>query len=333
MKAARTVVTLGHAVRAAGNLKVRQPLGRVIVVAPPEQKERLLSNAALITDELNVKTMELAPDEAELVTYQLMPNNPRLGPRLGSLFPKVRAALNHRMLTSPLYVIGALRSGKSITLKVDDQTVELAPDDVIITPQPRPGFAVKAEGEYVVALDTTITPELRAEGLAREVVRRVQDLRKSAGFDISDRIVTHYAASEGLTKAIAAHADYIKGETLSERLEAGALPEVAAVADDSFDGEALKLALVKVGAPQPEAKSRTERKPKRKAKPAAKSRTEKKAKPKAAKPKAKAKPAAKSRTERVVKRVKKAVKKSVSVRRKTPARKPAAKARRKTTRR
>ncbi|MGH2521789.1 MAG: DUF5915 domain-containing protein, partial [Anaerolineales bacterium] len=247
MHAARTVVTLGHAVRAAGNLKVRQPLSRVVVVAPPEQRERLRNNAALITDELNVKEMEFAANEAELVTYRLMPDNRALGPKFGALFPKVRAAL---AATDPQAAVLRLRSGQPLALEVEGQRVELSAGEVIVTPLPRPGFAVKAEGEYVVALDTAITPELRAEGWAREVVRRVQDLRKSAGFDIADRIRTYYIASAGLAEAVTTHADYIKGETLSVELVSGKGPEDAATAEDSFDGEMLALGLVRV---QPEA--------------------------------------------------------------------------------
>ncbi|MDW8324980.1 MAG: class I tRNA ligase family protein [Anaerolineales bacterium] len=243
MEAARTVVTLGHAVRAASNLKVRQPLSRVVVVAPPEQRERLRRNAILITDELNVKTLEFAQNEAELVTYRLLPDNRALGPRFGPLFPKVRAAL---AAADPNAAVATLRSGQPLRLQVEGQEVELVSGEVIITPQPKSGFAVKAEGEYVVALDTTVTPELRAEGLAREFVRRVQDLRKTAGFDIADRIVTHYRASEALAAAVDKWADYIKTETLSVRLESGDWPDGAATAEDSFDGETLRLGLVKV---------------------------------------------------------------------------------------
>jgi isoleucyl-tRNA synthetase len=243
MAAARAVVALGHAVRAGGNLKVRQPLGRVVVVAPPEQRHRLQSHAALVTDELNVKLLEFTADEAELVTYKLLPDNRTLGPKFGPLFPKVRAALT---AVDPQAAALVLRSGQNLALSVDGQTVELTPADVIITPQPRPGFAVKAEGDYVVALDTVVTPELRAEGWARELVRRVQDLRKSAGFEISDRVTTYYTATLGLAEAIAAHGDYLKGETLSLALVNGPAPEGAAMLEDTFDGEQVKLGLVKV---------------------------------------------------------------------------------------
>jgi isoleucyl-tRNA synthetase len=237
------VVTLGHAVRAAGNLKVRQPLSRVVVVAPPAQRERLAHMRALITDELNVKALEFAENEAELVTYRLMPDNRALGPRFGPLFPKVRAALAE---ANPQAAVTILRAGQKLALDVEGQLAELGAGDVIITPQPRAGFAVKAEGEHVVALDTAVTPALKAEGLAREFVRRVQDLRKTAGFDIADRIATYFIASPELAAAVMAHAEYIQSETLSVALTAGSGPDGAAVAEDTFDGEKVSLALEKI---------------------------------------------------------------------------------------
>jgi isoleucyl-tRNA synthetase len=239
MEAARTVVTLGHAVRAAGNLKVRQPLARVVVVAPPEQRDRLRHNAALVTDELNVKALEFAPNEAELVTYKLMPENRTLGPKFGPLFPRMRAAL---AATDPNEAVATLRSGQPLRLQVEGQEVELVAGDVIVTPQPKSGFAVKAEGEYVVALDTTVTPELRAEGLAREFVRRVQDLRKTAGFDIADRIETYYSGSPGISASAAQFSDYIKNETLSLSFTSGSPgTNVPPQFTDEFDGEKLDL--------------------------------------------------------------------------------------------
>jgi len=261
MGAAKTVVTLGHAVRAAGNLKVRQPLGRVLVVAPAEHHAGLKRMAALVLEELNVKALVLVENEADLVTYKLMPDNRTLGPKFGALFPKVRAALAE---TDPQAAVLTLRAGKNLTLSVDGQPMALTAPEVIITPQPRPGFAVRAEGAYVVALDTAITPELKAEGLAREVVRRIQDLRKTAGFDIADRIATYYLPSDGLRQAIETHADYIKGETLTVELVIGNLPDGAAKAEDEFDGEKLALALVKVETPKLKA---TKPKPAAKRKP------------------------------------------------------------------
>ncbi|MBP7691130.1 MAG: class I tRNA ligase family protein, partial [Anaerolineales bacterium] len=314
MSAARMVVTLGHAVRAAGSLKVRQPLGRVVVVAPPAQRERLSHMRALITDELNVKALEFAADEAELVTYKLMPDNRALGPKFGPLFPKVRAALTD---ANPQAAVNILRSGQKLALDVDGQLAELTAGDVIITPQPKPGFAVRAEGEYVVALDTAVTPALRAEGLAREFVRRVQDLRKSAGFDIADRIATYFIASPGLAAAVMTHAEYIQAETLSVALSAGGGPDGAATAEDAFDGEKVRVVIVKA---KPAAKKAT----KAKAKPAAKKAT--KAKPatkKAAKPKTK--PAAKKATKPATKKATKAKAKPAAKKAAKKATKPATK--------
>jgi isoleucyl-tRNA synthetase len=242
MAIARTVVTLGHATRAAGNLKVRQPLARVVAAVSPEQRAGLMRMSALVADELNVKAVEFAANEADLITYKLLPNSKLLGPKYGQLFPKLRAAL---AACDAYAAVQTLRAGRNLPLTADGQTVELTPDEVLINPQPREGFAVMVEGEVVVALDTVVTPELRAEGLAREFVRRVQDLRKTAGFDIADRIRTHYTASAGLAAAVAAHADYIKGETLSLELTAGPAPEGAAVAEDKFDGEELKVGVVR----------------------------------------------------------------------------------------
>ncbi len=242
MDAARQVVTLGHGVRGEANLKVRQPLARVLVVVPQETRARLAHMRELVTDELNVKALEFVKNEADLVTYNLLPDNRALGPKFGARFPKVRAALAQ---TDAVRAVATLRAGKHLVLDVDGQTVELAPNEVLVTPQPRAGFAVKAEGAYVVALDTTVTPELRAEGLAREFVRHVQDLRKSAGFEIEDRIVTHYAASDGLSRAVRAHAKYIQSDTLSVKLVAGIAPEGAAKVEDEFDGESVEIGIVK----------------------------------------------------------------------------------------
>jgi isoleucyl-tRNA synthetase len=242
MDAARKVVNLGHSVRAENNLKVRQPLGRVVVVAPQEQRARLAHMSALITDELNVKAMQLIEKEAELVTYRLLPDNRLLGPKFGKAFPQLRAALN---AADPYAAVGTLRAGQNLALDVDGQRVELAPNEVLITPQPKPGFAVKADGDYVVALNTNVTAELKAEGLAREFVRRVQDLRKSAGFEIADHIRVYYTATPTLANALEQFRDYIMGETLAEKMSAGAAPAAAAVAEDAFDGEKATIAIVR----------------------------------------------------------------------------------------
>jgi len=248
MATARVVVALGHATRAAHNLKVRQPLARAVAVVPPEQAAGLVRMQALVADELNVKTVELAANEAELITYRLLPNNKLLGPKFGARFPQVRAVL---AAADPAAAVLTLRAGHTLDLALEDgELAALTLDEVIINPQPRPGFAVAAGGEVVVALDTTLTPELRAEGYAREIVRRIQDLRKSAGFDIADRIVTYYQCAPELADTFIGFANYIKSETLSLDLLSGAAPAQAATASDTIEGFAMTISLTPANDPE-----------------------------------------------------------------------------------
>ncbi len=243
MAAARQVVTLGHATRANNNLKVRQPLGKVIVVVPEARRSAVVRMSDVIADELNVKTVELAADEAELVTYKLLPDNKKLGPRFGAKFPLVRKALAEADTTR---VVAAIRSGSPVTLGGGEDTVELAPDEILVTPQPREGFAVSSEAGVVVALDTALTPALVREGLARDIVRRIQDLRKKAGFDISDRIVAAAQAEGELRAAIEAWQDYVRAETLSDELRFGAPEPGMLTEEDSLDGMRLALGVKRV---------------------------------------------------------------------------------------
>jgi isoleucyl-tRNA synthetase len=232
----RAVVTLGHSIRSSSNLKVRQPLGKALVVVAHDQRRRVERTADIIADELNVKSVELAEDEAALVTYKLLPDNKKLGPKFGAKFPQVRSALQS---ADAFAVVHAVRSGQSVTVG----EFELAADEILITPQPREGFAIASEGGVVVALDTHVTPELKQEGQAREVVRRVQDLRKTAGFEISDHIVLTYQAEGEMQATIEQWGAYIKSETLADELRAGE-PQ-GTTDEDEIDGAKVRLGVVK----------------------------------------------------------------------------------------
>ncbi len=245
MAAVRQAVTLGHATRAASGVKVRQPLGRAMIVAEAAQKAGIARLADILTDELNVKTIEFVEREQELVTYKLLPDNKVLGPKFGKQFPAVRAALSE---LAPYPAVRALRAGQAVLLTVEDQPVELAPNEVIIQVTPHEGYAVQAEGGVVVALDIHLTPELLAEGLAREVVRRIQTMRKEAGFELSDRIETAYQTSGDMAEAIKSWADYIKAETLSLRLAANEQPKGEKVESFKLEGRPLTLAIKRVAA-------------------------------------------------------------------------------------
>ncbi|MBI5565608.1 MAG: hypothetical protein HY870_11965 [Chloroflexi bacterium] len=170
------------------------------------------------------------------MTYKLLPDNKKLGPKFGQKFPQVRTVLQN---ADGFAVASAVRSGQSVTLG----EFTLASDEILVTPQPREGFAIASEGGVVVALDTYITPELKSEGQAREVVRRVQDLRKQAGFEISDHIALTYQADGDVKAAIEQWATYIQSETLADSLTEGE-PQ-GTMDEDEIDGVKVKLGVKK----------------------------------------------------------------------------------------
>jgi len=138
-----------------------------------------------------------------------------------------------------------LLAGKSLKVQVNGDSYDVLPEEVEVKALAKEGFAVAEEGAYVAALVTDLTPELIREGLAREFVRRVQDLRKSADLDVADRIELFVDASPGLRSAIEAHKDYITSETLTSNLVFEGLPPGASSVEDTFEGEKLTVGLVK----------------------------------------------------------------------------------------
>ncbi len=238
---ARRTVNLGHSTRAQSKVKLRQPLARAMIVADEAARESICGHADVISDELNVKEIEFVERESDLVTYKIMPDNRKLGPKFGASFPKVRAALS---ALDAFSVAGAVKSGQSISLSVEGEAVMLAPDDILVQAVPREGLVVAGDAGIVVALDTRLSESLEYEGLAREVVRHLNDLRKEAGLELTDRIMTEYAASAKLEAAVLAFSDYIRAETLSVGLNRSDSPS-GKVASDSFDGESLTIGIVK----------------------------------------------------------------------------------------
>ena len=237
MALARQIASLGLSARNSAGLKVRQPLAKVLVYT---SGERSLDSEMvdIITDELNVKTFEFVEEAGRLVSYRLMPDNKLLGPRFGAQFPKVRAALGKADAAS---IASDVQAGLAVKLQVDGQTVELSPEEILIQTEPAEGLAVAADKLVTVAIDANLTPELRAEGLAREVVRRVQAMRKDAGFNIEDRITTYYHAEANLAQVFADWAEYIQAETLTTHLVAGQPPSEAYSEVHKVDGVELTL--------------------------------------------------------------------------------------------
>ncbi|MDO8532363.1 MAG: isoleucine--tRNA ligase [Dehalococcoidia bacterium] len=236
------VVSLGRAARQKAKLKVRQPLAQALVrVRAPEEREVMQRLAPQVMEELNVKEIKLMEDESAVQEFQVKPNLPVLGPRYGKEMGKVAAALAKAPAAD---VAAKARAGFDVA--VGDYT--LKPDELLITASDRPGYATASEGGYLVAVSTVVTPELADEGLARELVHRIQTLRKSAGFDIADQIVTHYQGGEAVQRVMRTHADYIRQETLSRELATSAAPHGGAYSEEhDVEGEKVTLAVRKVG--------------------------------------------------------------------------------------
>jgi isoleucyl-tRNA synthetase len=239
MELARQVASLGLSARNSAGLKVRQPLARVLVYAG---SRRNLSPELvdIVMDELNVKAFEFVEEAGKLVAYRILPDNKLLGPRFGAQFPRVRTAL---AALDPAAVAAAVSAGHSLSVEVDGETVELAPQEVLVETQPAEGLAVAADKLATVAVDATLTPELKAEGQAREIVRRIQAMRKDAGFDIADRITTYYHSGEKLASVFQSWQEYIMAETLTTRLISGEPLQEVYTERHKVDGQDLILGI------------------------------------------------------------------------------------------
>jgi isoleucyl-tRNA synthetase len=225
MALAMQIAALGRSARSTSNVKLRQPLARARVYAGDRATD-LGDLAELVTDELNLKALEFVEQEADLVEYEigLLPNI--LGPKHGKRFPLVRQAIAAMGTEGAAALARRFQAGLGVTVEMGDggPAVELLPEEVEVRIHGREGYAVAEEKGIVVAVDVTLTPELAREGLARDLVRRVQALRKEAGFQIDDRIVTYWDGDEELSAIVDEWRDYIQAETLSQALVSGPVP-------------------------------------------------------------------------------------------------------------
>jgi isoleucyl-tRNA synthetase len=207
------VVGLARAARGQSGVRTRQPLLRMLVRAPNDQAARALSeHREQILEELNVKDIEFIARDAGLVTYRIKPHLPRLGKRYGKRIPAIRQALE---LADGVAIAGAAARGETFELVVGGERISLSGEDVLIETSSAEGFACAEDGGYLTALETTQTEGLVREGLAREMIRTVQDARKQAGLEVSDRIVLGISGSPGVTAALADYRDYMMAETLA----------------------------------------------------------------------------------------------------------------------
>lgn len=236
------IASLGRAARSKAGIKVRQPLTQALVRVRNEQEgaalERLESQ---LTEEINVKGLVVYCGEAgerDLWDWRVRPNMAKLGPKYGRRAREIADALAKE---NPSLVAANIVAGNGYWLR--DIDVALEPDEVLCERVERPGYAIAEEGGHAVAVDTEVTPELRAEGLARELVRRLQEMRRTAGFDIADRIVTHYQGPAALREVMDSFGDYIRRETLSLQLVEGPPPSGAYEEAQRVEGLEVLLAV------------------------------------------------------------------------------------------
>jgi len=231
------IVSLGRAARTSAGIKVRQPLPEVIVqVRTSQEAEALQRLAPQVLEELNVKELRVLDTPGDFVSYVIRPNLPVLGPKYGKRLGELRRALE---AADPRAVAAAVAAGQPVVL--DGFTLE--PSEVLVSARERPGYAVAEEAGYTVALNTSITPELAREGLARELVRRLQELRKDAGFAISDRITIAYRGDAEIANVFRTYHDYIAAETLALDIADSDPPAGSHAEQQQVDGHEVMLAV------------------------------------------------------------------------------------------
>lgn len=244
MSVVMRLVSLGHSARNKANRKVRQPLAEAAFsVGNLDERHAVETYADLIMDELNVKKVRLLDASSDVVVYTVKPLPKQLGQKYGSRFPAIREAI---LAVDAADAARRLLDGQPLRIVAAGEAFDILPDEVEVRADAKSGFAVASEGAYLAALVTDLTPDLVREGLAREFVRRVQDLRKQAELEVADRIRLFVLASPNLKEAIEVHRDYIVTETLTVELNFAAPPASAAVTQDEFDGEQVTVGLVKV---------------------------------------------------------------------------------------
>lgn len=216
MENAQTISSLVLSLRAKEKIKVRQPLQKIMIpVESEQQKEEILAVSDLIKHEVNIKEIELLADASDILVKQIKPNFKALGPRFGKDMKVIAGAIN-KMTAEDIKIV---EQKGEIDVDCNGKSITLQRDDVEITSQDIEGWLVANEGNVTVALDVTISPELKEEGIARELVNRIQNLRKDSGFEVTDRITVQLQEDQNIVQAVQANLDYIKAETLTDDLK------------------------------------------------------------------------------------------------------------------
>ena len=239
MELVLSAVTMGRALRAKHQLKIRQPLRKITLITATPEAQRILEDLGeLITDELNVKSVEISRDEKDLVELSAKANFKLLGRRMGKKMKSVSQAIG---AMSPAQIRDYLQQG-SIDLMVDQESTRFENEEILVQRNQKEGLLVETDNLLTVALDTEINEELMQEGLAREFVNKVQNMRKEKNLDVMDRIVTRYRGSKVLESSLETHSDFIRTETLTNVLSSESVLEGE---DWDLNGEACRISIEK----------------------------------------------------------------------------------------
>lgn len=209
-------VNMGRSLRAKHQIKIRQPLQKITLLTKNEAVQGILGEMSLlITDELNVKRVEIASNEEDLVTLKAKPNLRVLGPKLGKKLKEFRSLIEG--LESSQIV--QIQNGEKVTFTFDGEAFEIGMDEIFIQREQKEGVVTESSDDVTVALDIQLTEELIAEGFSREFINKIQQTRKEMDLDVTDRISIQYQANDVLKAAIEKHAEHIKLETLADVLD------------------------------------------------------------------------------------------------------------------
>jgi isoleucyl-tRNA synthetase len=238
--AVRIAVSLGRGARSEAKIKIRQPLAQAVIACPPATASALEEFTDLIMRELNVHDVRFVTDPGELVAVTIKPNYRTLGPRFGSTMPAVASAVAQ---LDGADVARRIEAGEPTEIVVDGGTQSLAPEDLLVAARPTEGYAVGQEAGMAVGLATEITPGLRRDGLAREIIHAIQNARRAAGLRVEERVLLHLDGSGPVREAIDVNGAQIAADTLAEHITVGHGAPIAGIYREEvvLEGEPLAI--------------------------------------------------------------------------------------------
>ena len=240
MSLAQKLSSMVLALRRKVNIKVRQPLMKAMVpVLDAKMAAHIEAARALVMSEVNVKQIELIEQTAGVITKRIKPNFKTLGPRYGKYMKQIAALV----ATFDQQRIAEIETSEKLMLEVAGEQLEVTREDFEITSEDMPGWLVASEGKLTVALDITVTDELRREGVARELINRIQNLRKDSGLEVTDKIAVEVEALDELSDSLAVFGDYVAQQVLAVEIKAVAEPAGEFVATTDLDEKPLRIAL------------------------------------------------------------------------------------------